>query len=354
MKRRVLTAIVAITALITLSLGGCRVPLEEEILGNVKSAFAQVEDYRGQVIIVTYLGSIEDRIEVTQHFKRPNMHRITITSPQLIEGQTTVYNGSTLWFYNPQDNEVIVFEDASSEMAELDRDGSIVGTIDALEGIEGDGGIEVTETKLPDGTQGYIISFDLPLQEQQSLVVRERILVSAETWLPLQVTGYDRNGNMVSKVIYQGTETNVGLDDSLFTFAPPPDATVRSSYFELEEIDIEEAQASVDFQLVIPTVLPEGFGLESINRIGQESEAAIVLHYTSEARAFSITESRPSDAQQLPEKEIMTVAGQEIGVLQGDAFTAAQWIQGDIEITIIGDATLSELLPLIESMLEGP
>lgn len=230
------------------------------------------------------------------------------------DGWTVVVDGEQLWQYAPAEEHVVVQD--SPEQATPNLDETERWVQDLIESFDIE---EVSETTVeghetyhvvlePPGGEGEEVDQsvldalrepfpghsdggdrtdgdDIELDEFGTAVERAELWLDRTHMYPARASVEDEEGTL--EWVYRNL-TFEEVPDETFTFEPPENATVE----ELERPDtetvetIEEADDSVPFDIVEPTVVPDGY----------EFEGATILEYEQEMRtAVALTYHRSID-----------------------------------------------------------
>lgn len=145
---------------------------------------------------------------------------------------------------------------------------------------------------------------------------------------------------------------------------PPPGHFYPGGVF----VSLEEAQARLPFPLLVPTVLPAGVELVSVELNGSVDPFMVALHYSNGIIIEQEKVSGPWDvrkiAAQFPDTMRITdvhgiaAMGQDPGVSR-DNVTGAEipypgaisWYTSDVGFTVYGDLPMEELRRIAESLV---
>ncbi len=346
------TALGPVLLVVGLALGlvtaGCAGPSAEELVREMSLSAEQLQDYEAVLALTYSFAASDETREIRQSFKRPNLHRLEFLSPPEFKGQLTVYDGQTLWSYSPQDNEVIVFEGNAEDAAGQDQRSLISGVV---EQVKEAAGVKLAGRGKVDGRSTYVLEITPSTPKSEGLVVREKVWVDRQDWLPLKVESYNSAGKLVMSAVYTQIKVNSGLDDGLFTFSVPSGADVIQGGAEPQEITIEEARLSSGFTLLLPAHLPTGTSLFQVTRVGTGPDVQILLDYGSDQNNLSITENKAQPgATPMPGLTPTDLGGLAVELIQSEDFSILHWTVGDVELTITSNLALEELGKIARSM----
>jgi outer membrane lipoprotein carrier protein len=150
------------------------------------------------------LSKIEQNVKGTLLLKKTNKYRVET------DDQTIVTNGETVWSYTVSTKQVLIDHfkmDQNAMSPEKVLSGAPTEFSSALLGREKLGKVEVVVLKL------------IPTNSQ-SLVKTMKLWVDIATWLIRKVEIADVNGKQTEYMVTE-VRTNIGLQDSEFTYQPP-------------------------------------------------------------------------------------------------------------------------------------
>jgi outer membrane lipoprotein carrier protein len=180
----------------------------EEVVDRVQKRFDATSDFTAQVdqeLVVASAGRTLDA-HGTVAFKRPGKMRWNLQSD---EPQVIVADGKTLWFYQPEEQQVLrsPFETAfrsSTPISFLTGVGRIRDDFDAA----------------LDGSEGGKVTLALQPRRQGGDVGRLRLTVETENYDIVAAEIFDPLGN-ITRLRFSDLKRNGGLEDSLFEFDVP-------------------------------------------------------------------------------------------------------------------------------------
>jgi outer membrane lipoprotein-sorting protein len=146
-------------------------------------------------------------------------------------------------------------------------------------------------------------------------------------------------------------EVNQGVDEALFNFEIPEGAKVVGfADVKPESITLDEAAASVDFEVLTPDALPDGATLVEVIEV----RGMIVQQYTLPAGgSFSISQgqtdevTKPSTEEQAV--EVRGVAGS-LYVSEDLDKVMLSWTEGEVSFFVAGSITSEQAFEIAESL----
>ncbi|HEY3315483.1 MAG TPA: outer membrane lipoprotein carrier protein LolA [Bacillota bacterium] len=341
-------AVAAVAALVVFAAAGCGTPPTADLIRQMTAGFEKLQDYQGVLEVQYSLAGAGQTVQIRQSFKKPARYRLEFLAPEEIKGQLTVFDGQTMWFYNPQDNEVTVFEQAGEDVTGQDQKAllsGVVGEVSRATAVKVAGRARVV------GRPAYLVELTPPGPKGEDVVQRERVWVDRQTWLPLKVEAYNAGGAVISAATYTQVKVDAGLPDELFRFSPPQGAEVIQGGAMPEAITLERARQLAGFKLLLPAYTPAGFSLVQVSRVGSGQDLSILLDYSQEKASLSITENKAiPGAVALPGMRPMDLGGLPVEVIQSEEFSIIHWIVGDVELAITSDLSLEEIGRIARSL----
>ena len=355
-------------------------PSAEEIVSNMQMETDSLEDYS----FTMYINSTSRRQDPEVHeiiWKKPDLMKTTILSPDKDTEVIMVSDGNFQWIYSSESENVFKTE--------------ISDDFDYLKLFEPDVYAEflngiILNGKLPpllgteniDGKNVYVLELT-PSEKNESFQWKSKIWVDGENWMLIRCELYDNEGNPYLEIEIRDMELNSGIAYSEFEFKIPDGAQVKilgpeDFKNEPEKMTLEEAKQLIDFEILIPEYLPEGYefnySMVSSSKdmpystfvhsgfsvfAGQHYEK-ITLVYTkgdSEIRIVeSVSEKGLSEIQNFEsEGEYVQVNNMNgtISPIFGGNMKALTWQSEELEVTIISSLDKAELLDIAESFPEA-
>ena len=329
----------------------------DEIAEKMQEKQANIEDISATVHITTSMNDKVQEMEYQMIQKNPNKMRSVVVMPEEMAGQTTVSDGVTMWMYEPAANKVTIIEmpetPDASEMDYSNFIGSILNESHVL--MEG--------TDELDGRDTYILT--LEPKENESLDVSlpdMKVWVDKETWTPLKIE-MGIEDEYQSVIEYRNFEVNTGISDEEFEFIIPEGAEVVDvGDFENllpVEITLEEAQNISDFEILVPSYVPEGYELDNVmlsnNTLASNVKESITLIYSSDEYKIILSENFYEGEQDqnslMIESETVSVNGAEGNLYSMyDDSSMLQWETDNAIISISGPLDKTEVIKIAESM----
>jgi len=199
-------------ALIPMALGATG----QEVLSEIQNRYEKTNDSEAK-FVQEYIGKMikgSPKGEGKVYFKKKGMMRWDYKVPN----QKIISNGQTLWFYRPDENQVMVSDISNmvqekTPLAFLTGEGNLSRDFNLLNFNEAASSTE----------DHYVI--ELTPKEPQVGLSKLRLTVDKKTYDILQADVHDAMGN-VTRTRFLDIKTNLNLPDSLFHFTIPQGAEV--------------------------------------------------------------------------------------------------------------------------------
>lgn len=349
-KQIAIAAIVLAAVLIT----GCVDQVSEmsadEIASMMEAKQADITDFSATMVMTSSYGGDDITMRATMVSKPPDKNRIEYIEPAELAGMVMVTNGSTMWTYDPMNNQVTKMalpEDMPSGMDYTELVKNLLDENDiSLEGIEN-----------IDGRSVYLIDATPKNETEHGLFLRTRVWVDRENWMILGIEIYDKDDNLITKVEYQDIAFNTGISDNEFILEIPEGCEVVEQSFEdmmPEKMTLEEARSNLTFDLNTPSYLPEGYEFDHAMVIGSEQEI-VSLQYTNQDEQLYLTECISDDTKQhesmMGEPEIVSINGIDGEFTSMFGMNTLQWSADDIDYSLSGTLEKDELVNIAESLV---
>ncbi len=188
----------------------------QEVLNEIQNRYEKTNDFEAS-FIQEYIGKgmrQSNRGEGKVYFKKKGMMRWDYTVPK----QRFVSDGHTLWYYQPEEKQVLV-SDVSSVLKERTPLAFLAG-----EGnLSRDFSFLNLNESVPQKEDDYVI--ELAPKEPIATLSKLVLTVDKKTYTVLQADVFDGLGNL-TRTQFTDIKTNVGVSNSLFQFAIPPGTEV--------------------------------------------------------------------------------------------------------------------------------
>jgi outer membrane lipoprotein-sorting protein len=364
-------------------------PNAEEIISNLQMKTGDLEDYSFTMYV--NLSSKEQKPEIYEvAWKKPDLMNMTLLSPEKNAEVITVSDGNFQWVYNPEDKTVFKTEISDDfnglKLFEPDVYAEFLNGI-ILNGKTA----SLLRTENIDGKSVYLLELT-PSEKNESLERKSqrmseawssRIWVDSENWMLLRYELYDSKGNVTLDMEIQNLKLNTEIPDSEFEFKIPDGAQVKllgveDFKVEPKKITLEEAKQLVDFEVLTPKDLPEGyeFNYSTVSSskdtpysaflhsgfsifAGKNYEKITIVYKRGDEEICIIEKIVENDYPNFPktldfesESEDVLINGKNgtISSIFGGNMKTLTWQNEELEITIISSLDKTELLNVAESV----
>ncbi len=187
----------------------------ETIVENASARYDELDDFSAGLWLITTSAFIEQEtvLKGRLYSRKPNRFRIEYYYPS---DQTVVFDGTTLYFYNPATNQVVIYP---------------------VEGVTGDETVEsvfeATETRYDFEDAGEVTlsdeydTYKLKMTAKSPSATYPTVWawIDAKEWVARRVDLYDYDGNVTSYRLFD-FKYNQGYGADTFVFEIPDDAEV--------------------------------------------------------------------------------------------------------------------------------
>jgi len=188
----------------------------QAVLAEMQSRYENTNDLEAN-FLQEYVGKVMKKPQKGEgkvYFKKKGMMRWDYKVPN----QKLVSNGHTLWFFQPEENQVFV-----SDVAKVLQERT------PLAFLAGEGDIrrefDVVSFSEPAGEKEDAFVVELVPKESNTALSKLTLTVDKKTYYVIQADVFDGLGN-VTRTRFIDIKTNRGLPNSFFNFAVPPGTEV--------------------------------------------------------------------------------------------------------------------------------
>jgi outer membrane lipoprotein-sorting protein len=288
--------------------------------------------YAGTITTLVYGPNGANATVVRIDHSAPRKWRMWYVAPADAYGRLIVSNESLTYQYEPKT--ATVFSDAWSQTSPgvtLDID---VGKVTKNYSIEQGAADEVAGRK----------AIQISLLSRYSGTLVERLWLDSQTKLVLRRETYSPDGTIETKSNFDNVRFVNDLPSSLFDLTVPAGMQVRQgTTYGTAGKDLASIQSTLNFSVVSPQYLPDGFSLEKTSLGDQSGIQTIQLLYTDGLRDFSVFENSTQRLPKLDNSSPIDVgdASGQTAELAGE--TLVTWNAGGLNVTMVGDFTPREL-----------
>jgi outer membrane lipoprotein-sorting protein len=364
MNKRQFAVTNVVVAMLLLSplLVGCQSgPTAEEVVAKMKEVEAGIEDAHAVLEVSVQARGGDQDVVAELWEKTPNKFRAEVleaSDPELV-GTVSVTDGDQAWMYNPHENQAIVGDLSELEMeGELNASQMIQMMERMIQQVSDTSEVELLGEEEIAGVATYKLKF-IPKEDAEQTVLPvgsvATLWVEQERWIVLQA---HLIGDMFGEgwLYVRSFEFNIGVPDEQFQFEIPEGAEVTQiEDMRPTSITLDEAREQADFDLLVPTYVPEGATLIDVLSVS----GAFVLYYDHAEVSFSVMQGASSGVRetsadrshprgQTAEVTVRGQAGTLITDDEGNSFLT--WEEEGVTITIAGHIGQDQIVQVAESL----
>lgn len=203
MYHRIICMLIVVCVVFT----GCGVLKSERKFEKVSRRLLNLEAYTCDVTMRVTNNKSTMEYKLKHFYKSPDKYRVEVLAPKELEGQVTIYNGSSSYIYHPGINQYLVTENFSSSVEYNAFIGSFMNLIRKTDDIE------VSSEK--EGEKELIV-LKFEVLEPNSYMRLEKLWIDAEAITPIKAEIYGDDGKTVVSLCYNNFVYNPSLDDKNF------------------------------------------------------------------------------------------------------------------------------------------
>ena len=188
----------------------------ETVLIEIQNRYEKTNDFEAN-FVQEYISKImrqPNRGEGKVYFKKRGMMRWDYTVPN----QKLISDGHTLWYYQPEEKQVLV-----SEVSSVLKENTPLSFLAGEGNLSRDFNLLNLNESVSQKENNYVVE----LAPKKSLVTLAKLTLTVDkkTYTVLQADVFDGLGN-VTRTRFIDIKTNIGLSNSFFLFTIPPGAEV--------------------------------------------------------------------------------------------------------------------------------
>lgn len=287
--------------------------------------------YAGTITTLVYGPHGADATVVRVDHLAPNKWRMWYVAPADAYGRLIVSNEAVTYQYEPK--LATVYSDAWEQSSP-----GITLELDVAKVVKN---YTIEENPASDVAGRKSLSLSLVSKHTGTLV--ERVWLDAATKLVLERETYHSDGTIASKSSFDDVRLVKDLPKELFDLSVPAGMHVTPGATFAKTGSVDTLASSLNFSVVSPKYLPEGFTLEKASLASRDGIQSIELLYTDGLRDFSLFENSTERLPDLATSKAIDV-GDASGVtthLAGE--TLVSWNANGLNITMVGNLTSQEL-----------
>ncbi|ADV79105.1 hypothetical protein JCM16816_19780 [Thermoanaerobacter brockii subsp. lactiethylicus] len=303
---------------------------------SIKEQLDKLESYTATAIVELYNNKIGNKFSVVQFYKKGKF-RLEVLEESGSPDKIIVYDGKRSYVYFAKVNQVFVAENTE----EIPLYSLITSFIKNY--INSGGEIEKREMD-----KFYLIT--VPILDKNIFMYKEQMAFSKEDLTPKELTIFDINNEIFSKITYKDYKYNPEINDKLFTKDSVTTLAGNLLDSPVIEIDAKEVYKYCGINPVMPVYLPQGFKLLNV-LVNVNENNGVTFVYTLGKNLMEIFETVVDQNEIVNEKGFLLSEGvyyKEKDNGEKEYTTMVNGIQ--IKITVTGDLSEEEILKVIKSL----
>jgi outer membrane lipoprotein carrier protein len=188
----------------------------QTVLAEVQKRYENTNDIEAS-FLQEYIGKVMKRAQRGEgkvFFKKKGMMRWDYQTPN----QKLISNGLTLWYYQPEENQVFV-----SDVSKVIKEKTPLAFLSGEGDLSRDFKLLNFNESVSQKEEHFVL--ELTPKEPDAALSKLTLTVDKKTYYVIQADVFDGLGN-VTRTRFIDIKTNVGLSNSFFHFTIPPGAEV--------------------------------------------------------------------------------------------------------------------------------
>jgi outer membrane lipoprotein carrier protein len=191
----------------------------ETVLAEIQKRYERTSDFEAQ-FVQEYVGKVMQRIQKGEgkvYFKKRGMMFWDYRTPV----QKLISNGQTLWYYQPEENQVFV-----SDISMILQEKTPLAFLAGEGNLTRDFNLANFNEALSAREENYVV--ELVPKEPNATLSKLILTVDKKNYAVIQTDVIDELGN-ITRTRFLNIKTNVSLQDSFFQFTIPPGTEIIKS-----------------------------------------------------------------------------------------------------------------------------
>jgi outer membrane lipoprotein-sorting protein len=324
---------------------GCSRNSEEKVYKAVHEKLTGLESYSCIADIYVKGNKAPGRFKIKQWFRMPDLYRLEVLEPEIMQGKTTVFDGSRVWVYYPYIDQVLILENMGSEMDEDLFLGYFLE--DMLE-------TESINYSFEELGEAAVMAVQLPLPGGSKYRTMQKLFVDRKSLKPLRLEMYDINGAVTARVDFTDFEFNPKLDDDFFN----KDKIGLSMFYEGWDTSgmflgsLEEAGKHLDFPPLGLYDVPEGFDRDIVQVVQSSGQNALIVTYSSGEQNLTLMQKRVNreEGESLQSGELIYLGEKPAFYSERQDTRKISWTEGGIRVEIVSNLARNALTEIARSI----
>lgn len=203
MYRRAIGMLIIVCVVFT----GCGVITPKKNFKEVSKRLLKLSTYTCDVTMRVTNNRSTMEYKLKHFYKSPDKYKVEVIAPKELQGQVTIYNGSSSYIYHPRINQYLVTENFPGSV-EYD---AFIGAF--MNHIRENDKVIVSSEK--EGEKELIV-LEFEVSEPNSYMCLEKLWIDAEAIVPIKAEIYGDDGRTSVEVYYYNFVHNPSLEDRDF------------------------------------------------------------------------------------------------------------------------------------------
>ena len=204
---KVFKSFILIVFLITV-FSGCSIKKDEvSTMEKIQNQLKNMESYQCTGTLTRISNKSENVYEIKQYYKSTGEYKLEMLAPEDVAGNYTVYNGESVFQYNPRIQGKVIQGVPKSQMRNELFLGCFIKNYFQSEDV-------TVETGNMDIQKSTVLEAVIPGENKYTAT--EKLWIDEETLKPLKLVIYDTEGKERYIIEYKDFEFNIDIDENIF------------------------------------------------------------------------------------------------------------------------------------------
>lgn len=204
---KVFKSFILIVFLITV-FSGCSIKKDEvSTMEKIQNQLKNMESYQCTGTLTRISNKSENVYEIKQYYKSTGEYKLEMLAPEDVAGNYTVYNGESVFQYNPRIQGKVIQGVPKSQMRNELFLGCFIKNYFQSEDVN-------VETGNMDIQKSTVLEAVIPGENKYTAT--EKLWIDEETLKPLKLVIYDTEGKERYIIEYKDFEYNIDIDENIF------------------------------------------------------------------------------------------------------------------------------------------
>lgn len=204
---KVFKSFILIVFLITI-FSGCSIKKDEvSTMEKIQNQLKNMESYQCTGTLTRISNKSENVYEIKQYYKSTGEYKLEMLAPEDVAGNYTVYNGESVFQYNPRIQGKVIQGVPKSQMRNELFLGCFIKNYFQSEDV-------TVETGNMDIQKSTVLEAVIPGENKYTAT--EKLWIDEETLKPLKLVIYDTEGKERYIIEYKDFEYNIDIDENIF------------------------------------------------------------------------------------------------------------------------------------------